>query len=52
MGSRYLYGNRLLNKTMIDWKQSLIESRFLLAKLPLDYHLTKQNSEKVKMLDR
>jgi ABC-type transport system involved in Fe-S cluster assembly fused permease/ATPase subunit len=52
MGSRYIYVNTLLNKTIDDWGKSLIISTSSMRQLPLEYHLTKQNSEKVKMIDR
>jgi ABC-type transport system involved in Fe-S cluster assembly fused permease/ATPase subunit len=52
MGTRYIYSNTLLNKTIDDWRQTLVNSSSSMRQLPLEYHLTKQNSEKVKMIDR
>jgi ABC-type multidrug transport system fused ATPase/permease subunit len=52
MGTRYVYVNTLLNKTIDDWRQTLVNSSSSMRQLPLEYHLTKQNSEKVKMIDR
>ena len=52
MWSRYVYVNVLLDRTIEDWKKWLIDTTSKIQWLPIEYHITKSNGEKIKMIDR
>jgi ABC-type multidrug transport system fused ATPase/permease subunit len=52
MGSRFFYGYVLLNSNIADWSRCMIDDLRAMIHLPPQYHLTVQNGEKMKLLDR
>jgi ATP-binding cassette, subfamily B, putative efflux pump len=52
MATRALYGTALLNRNSDDWANSMIHDIVEMIKLPLQYHLSEQNGEKIKLIDR
>lgn len=52
MLARATYGTLLLNKNSDDWANSVINDLSLIIQLPLQYHISEQNGEKMKLVDR
>ena len=52
MGARALYGTALLNRNSNDWANSMIHDIMEMIRLPLHYHISEQNGEKMKLIDR
>lgn len=52
MSGRYLYGYVLLTKNSDDWARSIIHDIREMTLLPTKYHISIQNGEKIKLIDR
>ena len=52
MSGRYLYGYMLLTKNSDDWAKSMIHYIREMTLLPTKYHISVQNGEKIKLIDR
>ena len=49
---RFLYAYILLTKNSDDWAEGMIRDIRSMMKLPIQYHYSIQNGEKIKLVDR
>lgn len=52
MSWRYFYGYVLLTKNSDDWAKSIMSDITKMIHLPTQYHISVQNGEKIKLIDR